>query len=306
MMPFKVYQPTFSADLLAQGEDAADFLQSQFSNELRPFAAGRCSYGLWLDVKGKVQADAYVLQTGEESFRILSEHSQGEALRTHLERHIVADDVEIEALVAPSHALTLIGESAQAWISAQGWPLPEANQFGEGEGVFVLQGRRSPEPSYELYFTESGVFHSAQKLLEQTGVEMATDEWIEDQRMQLGVPRVPQELGPEDLPGEASMVGAGVSLQKGCFLGQEVVARMHNVGRPRRGLYRVQGIGQPPEVLTSIETKEGSVAGTLRSAYTMGSHWQGVAMLKLHRIEENAALLLNGDSVELLLPLRTI
>ena len=97
MKPLKVYQPAFAADLYAHGEDAADFLQSQFSNELRPFAVGRCTYGLWLDVKGKVQADAWVLQTGKESFRILSEHCSGAIIRSHLERHIVADDVEIDA-----------------------------------------------------------------------------------------------------------------------------------------------------------------------------------------------------------------
>ena len=46
-----------AAHLWVTDEDAADFLQSQFANDLRPFAAGKCTYGLWLDVKGKVIAD---------------------------------------------------------------------------------------------------------------------------------------------------------------------------------------------------------------------------------------------------------
>ena len=49
------YKP--AGHLLVTDEDAADFLQSQFTNELCPFEAGRCVYGLWLNVKGKVIAD---------------------------------------------------------------------------------------------------------------------------------------------------------------------------------------------------------------------------------------------------------
>lgn len=299
MRPLKVYQPAFAADLHAHGEDAADFLQSQFTNELRPFAVGRCTYGLWLDVKGKVQADAWVLQTGKESFRILSEHCSDTVIRSHLERHIVADDVEIEASGVSNCALTLIGESATAWINEQGWPLPETAQFAEGEGTTVFFGKRSSEPSYEIIFKKEEGIHSAKKLLEEIGADTVSESWIEEQRMQIGQPKVPQELGPEDLPGEAAMVGSAVSLQKGCFLGQEVVARMYNVGRPRRGLFLLKGLGDPPVVPGQIKTEQGSLAGTVRSALKIDTHWQGVAMLKLHRVEKGSVLLIDGNPVEI-------
>ena len=55
------YEYTPAAHFLVSDEDAADFLQSQFTNDLRPFEAGRSTYGLWLDVKGKVIADSVVL-----------------------------------------------------------------------------------------------------------------------------------------------------------------------------------------------------------------------------------------------------
>ena len=66
MDPAKSYfQYESNAHLLVAGEDAADFLQSQFTNDLRPFEAGRCTYGLWLDVKGKVLGDSILLSEGE-------------------------------------------------------------------------------------------------------------------------------------------------------------------------------------------------------------------------------------------------
>ena len=78
-------------------EDAADFLQSQFSNDLRPFEPGLCRYGLWLGAKGKVLADGHVLCEDGERFFALSEGSDGGELARWLGERIVADDVVVAA-----------------------------------------------------------------------------------------------------------------------------------------------------------------------------------------------------------------
>ena len=302
MNRLRFHQSSYAADFTAEGEDAADFLQSQFSNQLGPFTPGRCTYGLWLDAKGKVQADAWVLQTAEESFRILSEHTKEEALRAHLERHIVADEVEMETSRASIHTLTLIGASATEQVRALGFPVPEDGYFTRGEGVILFCGRRSDLPNYEIIFAEAeaDAVTVAKEQLEQAGAKAATTSWMEAQRIAFGVPKVPQEIGPEDLPGEAALVGHAVRLDKGCFLGQEVVARMHNVGRARRGLFRVSGSGEPPQVPAQLVTEDRSVAGTLRSAFSLDAGWEGVALLKLHRVEEDTVLTLENNSVQIL------
>ena len=97
-MGLYLYPYQMSAHLEVRGEDAADFLQSQFSNDLRPFYEGQCTYGLWLDVKGKLVADSWVLCEGEEQFRIFSECCRSEHIQQKLEHHIIADDVEDEFL----------------------------------------------------------------------------------------------------------------------------------------------------------------------------------------------------------------
>ena len=90
------YQYIPAAHFIVTGEDAADFLQSQFTNELRPFKEGQATYGLWLNVKGKVIADSVMLCEGAEQFRVISDCCAGELITAHMERHIIADDVEIE------------------------------------------------------------------------------------------------------------------------------------------------------------------------------------------------------------------
>ncbi|MGC6506522.1 MAG: YgfZ/GcvT domain-containing protein [Coraliomargaritaceae bacterium] len=304
MCRLRFYQSSYAADFTAEGEDAADFLQSQFSNQLQPFASGRCTYGLWLNAKGKVQADAWVLQTGEDSFRILSEHSDGVALRAHLERHIVADEVSIEAEPTKCYGLSLIGPTAADLLTQIGFIVPGEGQYTSKEQTILFCGRRSALPVYEIIFPQVDVFTAVKKQVEQAGAEAASTSWIEAQRIAIGIPRVPQEIGPEDLPGEAGLVGHEVRLDKGCFLGQEVVARMHNVGRPRRGLFRVSGQGKPPGVPAPINNEEGSAAGTLRTSFSVDSTWEGVALLKLHQAEKGATLSIKNNPLQILEPLR--
>ena len=99
--------------------------------------------------------------------------------------------------------------------------------------------------------------------------------------MSAGVPLVPAEVGPTDLPGEGGFVEDAVSLNKGCYLGQEVVARMHNVGQARRALYFDQGEGLAPKISPVLQAADGRAAGELRSVLAVGDGWQGVAMLKI-------------------------
>src|SRR3954468_18308417 len=90
------------------GEDAFMFLQGQFTNELRQ-ANGGVVYGLWLDQKGKVLADSYVLRIWENEFLVASEYSSADVIRQRLESYIVADDVALTDETVGTAGLTLIG-----------------------------------------------------------------------------------------------------------------------------------------------------------------------------------------------------
>jgi len=99
-------------------------------------------------------------------------------------------------------------------------------------------------------------------------------------RIDRGRSLVPDEIGAADMPGEGGLERDAISFTKGCYLGQEVVARMHNVGKAQRGLFVVRGEGVIPELPLALTNSDSKQVGELRTAYLDGETWQGVAILK--------------------------
>lgn len=271
------YQP--AAHLLVTDEDAADFLQSQFSSDLRPFESGRCNYGLWLDVKGKVVADSFILSEGEERFRLLSEYSPATTIADKLAQHIIADDVVVERS-QEGFAIALLGGGAAAILQSLEIQIPDVGTFTCNDGLYIYQGRRSLEPGFELWGESADRISELKAGLVQAGVEFVSGQQIQLIRLEAGIPSIPQEIGPSDLPGEGGLVGNGVSLTKGCYLGQEVVSRMHNVGRAQRALFLMSGSGEVPACSVALYNEDSKQVGELRSAFSTESGWEGVALLK--------------------------
>jgi folate-binding protein YgfZ len=266
------YQFAPAAHLLVTDEDAADFLQSQFTNELRPFDLGQATYGLWLDVKGKVIADSVVICEGAEQFRVISECCVGKLITAHMERHIIADDVEIE------HGRSVYGFElpAQA-VEALGLGCLESGRFLLIEGGILYSVQDS---TYNIVvYTESAAKLAFEKLTDLGFIELSASERGLT-RIDGGRPLVPDEIGAADMPGEGGLERDAISFTKGCYLGQEVVARMHNVGKAQRGLFVVRGEGAIPELPLTLTNSDSKQVGELRTAYLDGETWQGVAILK--------------------------
>ena len=283
----KFHRTKAGGHLRLSGEDAATFLNSQFSGDLRNPEGGRCTYGLWLDAKGKVLGDGWVLCRDAELFEIMSVGTEGTILQEKLEKHIIADDVAIEVMEGTS-LLWLQGEGAEAAVAKLLGAAPDKGRFIEGEGAVCFPGRRAQGSHYDICYTDASAADAAVAQLEAAGAEPVDAAAIELARIAAGYPAVPQELGAGDLPGEAGLVGEAVCTTKGCFLGQESILRLHNLGRARRGLYAVSGEGALPAVPSSVEVAgEERAAGELRSAYATATGWRGVAMLKLDRIESD-------------------
>ena len=288
------YEYTTGTHLLVTDEDAADFLQSQFTNELRPVEAGRCTYGLWLDVKGKVLADSYVLCEGDEQFRLLSETSEAAVLSAKLENHIIADDVVIEQ-ASDLVGFAVFGVGSAAVLTELGLAIPAQGRFESYDECLVFNGRRSNDECFEILCLSASATERVRSVLSRLGVGMVQADRMTRERMQAGYPLVPVEIGPSDMPGEGGLEADAVSFTKGCYLGQEVVARMHNVGRPQRALFAVSGKGDCPECPLAIYNREAKQVGEVRTAVQAGNGWLGVALLK-HRFASVGDVLVVGVS----------
>ena len=266
------YQYAPAAHFIVTEEDAADFLQSQFTNELRPFKVGQATYGLWLDVKGKVIADSVMLCEGAEQFRVISECCAGELITAHMERHIIADDVEIE------HVESGFGfELPTQAVEALALDCPKSGRFLQIEGGILYSTQDS---IYNMVIHEESAAKLAfEKLTDLGFIEFSASE-RGLARIDRGRPSVPYEIGAADMPGEGGLEHDAISFTKGCYLGQEVVARMHNVGKAQRGLFVVRGEGAIPDLPLVLTNSDSKQVGELRTAYMNGETWQGVAILK--------------------------
>jgi folate-binding protein YgfZ len=250
--------------LKVSGPDAATFLQGQLTNDLRNITPRESVYGLWLDRKGHVIGDSHVvLDVGGRDFWIESTASAAATIVRHLEDHIIADEVTIEDVTGSWRGVSLIGSGVGAWCTAESRP------------GFSFPGRRTSSENWEWIFndSDSGVVNGAL-----SAARVLSDGEIELMRIVSAIPLVPRDIGPADLPNEGGLDVQAISYSKGCYLGQEVMARLKSRGRVRRVLVRVVGSGAAPEVPAAL-WRAGRREGELRSAAADGPGYSGLALV---------------------------
>lgn len=281
--------------LRVSGPEAAVFLQGQCTQDLRGLEAGRTTWALWLSIKGKVLGESLILREraaggGEDVWWLWSAHTTGEALRSRLEEFIIADDVTVENVGADGvwEQVTLAGGEATAWLIAT----PAEGAWTPFRGGYLFAGRRGQSMTWE-WLRPAGVGADLP-----TGLAELRPEELVRARIAAGVPAIPGEFGPEDLPQEAGLETVAVSFSKGCYLGQEVMARLHAMGRVRRRLVRVAGDGPAPSAGASLHhAADGKRAGELRAAVDDGrGGWIGLAMVNLLGLDPAKALKLGPET----------
>jgi folate-binding protein YgfZ len=266
------------------GEDASGFLQGQFTNDLNG-PPGSVTYGLWLNQKGKVLADSHVLREAANQFRLLSDCSPAPTIVQRLEQYVVADDVTIEDQTDAVWGLAICqNETGRDPLARLLGGLPSVGKFNQVDESWIFRGRRSGSENYELIGSEAAVAEWGKRLIAAGCVEVEAQE-IEHARISSGIPSVPQDIGPADLPNEAGLEKEAISFTKGCFLGQEVMARLKNLGQVRRELQRVRGKGPAPKLGTPLFQGE-KKAGEIRSAVSSGEGFVALAMLTRLGLDE--------------------
>lgn len=264
---FSPYRP--AAVLKITGEDAFSFLQGQFTQDLRPCVEeGEIAYGLWLNHKGKVQADSFLLLRGSEWWCV-SLFSLAEGLCKHLESFIIADDVAVQNVTSDWAGACVLG--------AKG---PDVEAWAKACGGFIFEtGRRTGVASFEWLYRINGD-SAADFMRARAAAEIGAGD-LERLRIEAGIPAVPCDIGPGDLPNEGGLEREAISYTKGCYLGQEVMARLKSMGQVRRRLVRVTGTGVVPAELPAEVFADGKKCGELRSAAGVDEGFVGMAMISL-------------------------
>jgi folate-binding protein YgfZ len=211
-------------------------------------------------------ADSSILRSADGAeYWIVSVSSPSPAVARRLEGHIIADDVAIEDSTGSWRGLSLIGPGTGAWLHAE--PRPG----------LLFPGRRSPGENWEWVFREGDAGLAGAAI---HGARVISPDEAERLRIHSGIPSVPLDIGPADLPNEGGLETLAISYSKGCYLGQEVMARLRSRGRVRRTLVRVAGPGRPPGVPAALwrgDRREGELRSVAAAAG--GEGYEGLALI---------------------------
>jgi hypothetical protein len=288
-----VDRPDLAAITLA-GNDVLGYLHAVCTQHTVDLQPGDATQALLLSPKGKIEF-AFRLAVLDKGVLLDTEADAAPALAERLARFVFRYDVAVGQPAAGS--ASLLGPDAEAALAAAGLPVPAAGRAGVAAPDLVVQ--RTPV-GFDLI---GPAVPAAAAALERSGVERAGAERWEQARLEQGLPRAGRELTDDVLAEEAGLLGSHVHLDKGCYPGQETVARVHNLGQVQRRLaglrFRPSGNGRPevlPAPRTDLVTDDGRRAGQLRSV-VVHPRLGPIGLAYVRRVVDTGRLVRAGDHV---------
>lgn len=233
--------------LRATGADRLDFLHGQLSNDVKGLRSGAANLSLMLNHKGHALAQMRVYKRSDDIF-LAVEGGAGALVKEQLRAHIIFDQVALEDLTGTIIGLSLQGGSATTCVAqALGAEIPEEGSFVEpafaSAKVLVSRVTLSAAAGVALYVLERDAVQLVETLQE-AGAMLAGEDALEVARVSAGIAAAYSEGGEGALPQECGLEHA-VSYRKGCYLGQEIMARIESRGAVRKRLLGVR-LEQPP------------------------------------------------------------
>lgn len=249
--------------LLVSGPDAAEYLQGQLTNDIEVLAPGEGCYAALLDRKGHMQADMRVLRATPEEIWIDTEPEALEAARRHLQTYKIGRQVEIADVSNERALFSLIGPRSAEIAATPPLP-PQRCTRVTAHGVECLAVGTPDGIDLAIVAGDAGRLREA---LLAAGAPEVTEQAAEILRIESGTPRFGSEMGPQTMPAEAGIVETAVNFEKGCYIGQEPVARLHYKGRPNRRLrgLRLSAPATAGEPLRLGEKEVGSIGSACLS-----------------------------------------
>jgi folate-binding protein YgfZ len=246
--------------LALTGRQAKEFLQGQVSNDIEALERGHGCYAAFLTPKGKMLGDLRVLNTGDELL-LDTERVALQELFNMIRRFRVGYDVEVHKRTLERGLLSLIGPQAAELVGPAELDGEHRNAPVSIGDVELLAIRTDVGVDLLCESTQTAELRAA---LAQAGAVVVSEEAIEALRIERGRPRYGIDLDDSVIPQEAGLNERAVSFTKGCYVGQETVARLYYRGKPNRQL---RGLRCSASVRAGDEvTFEGRPVGQIGSA----------------------------------------
>ena len=284
------------------GADRVDFLHGQVSCDVRRLETGGSVEGLLLNHKGHALAQMRVVRRTDDLY-VAVEGGAGGFVAAELERHVVFDAVDIADLTGTLVGWSLQGDAAAVRdvLASIGAPVPEvatsANvPFGDAS-VLVVPAERSGVGGVDVHMlVPHGV--AVIEAWADAGAVVADPEVADLLRVSAGIPHASREGGEGVLPQEAGLEPL-VSYRKGCYLGQEIMARIEARGSVRRHLVGVALEDEPSVPELSFDGRAVGRLGTVVRLQNLG--WRALAVAR--KDLPNDAVLHVGNTTGRIVPL---
>lgn len=239
------------------GSDRQKFLNNFCTNDIKRLQPGEACEAFFLNVKGKILGHGVVSCRASEIV-VFGEPGQAETLVTHLDRYLIREDVQLRDTTAERSFFLVAGGKKTAEV---------LERVGKAGGAVLaktpcqLLGR---EVEYLLETPSGNRDEVATRIVELGGV--VADDAFETARTEAGLPLFRIDYGSENLPQEVGRDRQAISFTKGCYLGQETVARIDALGHVNQRIIGVRiGGAQLPSIGSEL-VRDSSAVGRVTSA----------------------------------------
>jgi folate-binding protein YgfZ len=232
---------SFRGRLCLVGADAQKFLNGQVTNNVKDLKAGAGCYAALVSAKGKMESDLNIYRLDNEMLLDL-EPGFSARVAQRLEKFIIAEDAQVVDVAADYGLLSAQGPGAAAVLAAclPGVALPQAAMAVskvtpmDSAEIYVTQQARAGRIGFDLFVPSAAMAQMAAQLLARGG-RWAGWQALETARVEAGIPRFGADMDESNLAPEA-LGPRAISYAKGCYIGQEVIARIRTYGQVAKAL----------------------------------------------------------------------
>ena len=232
-----LFDLSWRGKLVVTGEDRVRWMNGMVTSNIRDLQSQHGVFGYILNPQGRIQADAIVYQRGDYLLST-SEVSELPKIKDYFDRYIIMDDVEVSDVSDKLASIGVGGPLAKEHIEKAGL-LPRSLAPGEvqdstfqGIGFSIARSPIEVNDSYEIWFAPEN-FQSMWDALANAGTKPVGSKALEWLRILKGLPRAGADIGERELPQETGQEYA-LHYAKGCYIGQEIVERIHSRGNVNR------------------------------------------------------------------------
>ncbi|MBT3351799.1 MAG: hypothetical protein HOC91_05810 [Nitrospinaceae bacterium] len=265
------------------GPDTPKFLHGMLSNRAEDLLPGEGVYSTFLTRQGKFVADLYLYRK-PESFDAILAPGMAAVLSEAIDMYIIMDQVEVEDISISQAALGLFGPESQKILKGAGLDPGELPEHGhiDIEGITIA---REPWTGDEGYLLTIPIERSENlwDALLKGGAIPAGLTAFETLTLEAGTPLFGLDMNSNINPMQAGLETTAIDFEKGCYIGQEVIAKIKYLGQVNRGLCGIRLIGeQIPPTGARVEANGEEVGSVTRAAYCP-TEGQTLAFALLHR-----------------------